>query len=183
MALTSTTDGAQAVRTLAEILTDKDGKAFISRLDSKDAELCVEILSDVGPGLYLPCSHPHPVRQGIATEHNLGPAEKQAFFVALRRLAERYGLLPSRMRIAERIEVSDELLASSPFADLRSGTYRGHLVGIKTLKVTARDDFVKIRKVSVNGILAPSRCAASTVYSSGFARKLSSGAPYHIGTS
>jgi len=53
MDVTSATDGAQAVQTLAEILTDMDGKAFISGLDSKDAELCVEILSDVSPDLYL----------------------------------------------------------------------------------------------------------------------------------
>jgi len=53
------------------------------------------------------------------------------------------------MRIADRIEVSDELLTSSGFADLRLGTYRGSPVAVKTLRITARDDFVKIRKVSV----------------------------------
>jgi len=53
--ITNATDKAQAVRTLAEILTDKDGKAFISRLDSKDAELCVEILGNVSPELQLHC--------------------------------------------------------------------------------------------------------------------------------
>jgi len=113
-----------------------------------------------------------PVRQGIAAEHNLRPAEKQAFFVALRRLAERQGLLPSRMRIAGRIEVSDELLASSGFADLRSGMYRGHLVAIKTLRVTARDDFVKIRKVSINGIFAPNWRAVSTTLLQRFCKEV-----------
>jgi len=43
----------QAVQTLAEIVTDKDGKTFISRLGSEDAELCIEILDDVSPDLYL----------------------------------------------------------------------------------------------------------------------------------
>jgi len=44
------TDEFQAVRTLAEILADKEGKEFIPRLDSKDAELCVEILGNVSHG-------------------------------------------------------------------------------------------------------------------------------------
>lgn len=54
------------------------------------------------------------------------------------------------MIIAEKIDVSDEILASSVLADLRSGTYNEHRVAVKTMRVTAQDDFVKIRKVSVN---------------------------------
>ena len=42
--ITDTIDEAKAVRILAEILVDKEGRAFISRLDRKDAELCIEIL-------------------------------------------------------------------------------------------------------------------------------------------
>jgi len=41
------------------------------------------------------------------------------------------------------------VLASCGLADLRSGTYRAQLVAIKTLRVSPRDDFLKIRKVSV----------------------------------
>jgi len=43
----SATEAAQAVGTLAEILADKEGRVFISRLGGKDAELCIEILDDV----------------------------------------------------------------------------------------------------------------------------------------
>ena len=182
MAVTNAIDEVQAIQTLAEILTDMDGKAFIARLDSKDADLCVDILGNVSSDIHLLCSQPHPVHQGIAGEYQLRPTEKQAFFVALRRLAERHGLLPSRMRIAGRIEISDELLASSGFADLRSGTYKGCLVAIKTLRVTARDDFVRIRKVRVNG-LASRDGVSQQFHSSDFARKSSSGAPYRIRTS
>ena len=42
--ITDTIDEAKAVRILAEVLVDKEGRAFISRLDRKDAELCIEIL-------------------------------------------------------------------------------------------------------------------------------------------
>ena len=56
MAATNVTDGAQAAQMLAEILTDKDGKSFILHLDSKDAELCVEMLGNVRPDLRLPRS-------------------------------------------------------------------------------------------------------------------------------
>jgi len=169
MSVTNATDEAQAIRTLAGILNDKEGKVFISRLDRKDAELCVEILGDVGPDLHSSCSQPQPVHQGIAAEHTLRPAEKQAFFVALRRLAERHGLLPSCMRISGGIEVSDDLLASTGFADLRSGRYRGRTVAIKILRVTARDDFVRIRKVRTN---VGSRNMVSTVLLQRFCKEV-----------
>jgi len=149
VAAANATDGAQAAQTLAEILADKDGKVFILRVDSRDVELCIEILGNVSVNLRLPRSQPQVVWQGIV-EHDLKPVEKQAPFVTLRRFAERHGLLPSRTRIARKIEVSDELLASSGFADLRSGMYGERLVAIKTLRVAARDEYVKIRKVSIN---------------------------------
>ena len=49
----STIDEAKAVRTLAEILVDKEGRAFLSRLERKDAELCIEILDHVSRDLRL----------------------------------------------------------------------------------------------------------------------------------
>ena len=51
----SISDEGKAVRTLAEILLDKEGRAFISNLE-RDAELCIEILDRVSrdPCLLLP---------------------------------------------------------------------------------------------------------------------------------
>ena len=43
----SATDEGKAVRTLAEVLVDKEGRAFISCLERRDAELCIEILDHV----------------------------------------------------------------------------------------------------------------------------------------
>jgi len=57
--VTSSTDEAQPVQTLAEILADKEGRAFVSRLDSNDAELCIKILGNVSRHLYFPFSPPH----------------------------------------------------------------------------------------------------------------------------
>ena len=54
------------------------------------------------------------------------------------------------MTITENVDVSDEILASSVLADLRSGTCNGYQVAVKAMRVTAQDDFVKIRKVSIN---------------------------------
>jgi len=51
--VTSGIDDAKSVRTLAEILVDKEGRAFISHLAHKDAELCIEILDHVSCDLYL----------------------------------------------------------------------------------------------------------------------------------
>jgi len=42
-----TTDEGKAIRTLAEILADKEGGTFVSNLGHKDAELCIEILNRV----------------------------------------------------------------------------------------------------------------------------------------
>jgi len=53
------------------------------------------------------------------------------------------------MVISGDVEVSDTLFASSGFADVRSGTYMGRRVAVKTVRVAAKDDFLKIRKVSI----------------------------------
>jgi len=45
--------GAEAVRTLAEILADKEGRIFILRLERKNAKLCIEVLDRVSCDLYL----------------------------------------------------------------------------------------------------------------------------------
>jgi len=52
------------------------------------------------------------------------------------------------MVISGEVQVSDAVLASSGFADIRSGTYMGRRVAVKTVRVAARDNFLKIRKVS-----------------------------------
>ena len=47
--VTNASGEAKAVRILAEILTDKEGRTFISSLDApRDVGLCVEILDRVG---------------------------------------------------------------------------------------------------------------------------------------
>jgi hypothetical protein len=51
--ITSTTDGAKAVRTVAQILMDEEGRTFILCLERKDAELCIEILDHVRRDLHL----------------------------------------------------------------------------------------------------------------------------------
>ena len=58
------------------------------------------------------------------------------------------------MMIAEEIKVSDKILASGGFADVRTGMYKGRLVAVKTMRVTKQDDSRKIRKVSVNGVFS-----------------------------
>jgi len=47
------TDKAQAVRSLVEILADKEGRTFISGLDSEGAGLCIETLGNVSRDLHL----------------------------------------------------------------------------------------------------------------------------------
>ena len=49
--VTNTSDEGKAIRTLADILLDKEGRTFISNLERKDAGLCIEILDLVSPDL------------------------------------------------------------------------------------------------------------------------------------
>ena len=57
--------------------------------------------------------------------------------------------------ITDKIEVSDTILESGGFADIRRGTYMGSLVAVKTMRVSPQDDFLKIRKVSIDKIFSP----------------------------
>jgi len=57
-AAANATDTAQAVQILAESLVDKEGRVFISRLGSEDAEPCIEILDNVSYNLHSPHSSP-----------------------------------------------------------------------------------------------------------------------------
>jgi len=149
----STSDEGKAVRTLARIVLDREGRTFILNLEHNDAELCMEILDRVSRDPYLfPSRHLRWSPQGIA-EHKLEATEKQAFLVVLRELAATHGRLPESMMITEEIDVSDEILASGGFADVRTGTYQGHFVAVKTMRVAKQGDFLKIRKVSVHDIL------------------------------
>ena len=50
--VTGTRDEGKAVRTLARILVDKEGRNFISNLRRTDAELCIELLDHVSHRLY-----------------------------------------------------------------------------------------------------------------------------------
>ena len=67
------------------------------------------------------------------------------------------------MMITESIEISDDILSNGGFADVRCGTYMGQLVVVKTMRVAAQDDFLKIRKVSINDTFPPVWNAASTI--------------------
>jgi len=150
--VTSTSNEGKAVRTLARIVLDREGRTFVLNLERNDAELCMEILDRVSPDPDLfsfRCLRWFP--QGIA-EHKLRATEQQAFLVALGELAATRGRLPKSMMITEEIDVSDEILVSGGYADVRTGMYKGDLVAVKTMRVAAQDDFLEIRKVSVHNI-------------------------------
>jgi hypothetical protein len=44
-------DEDMAIRALAGILVDKEGRAFVSSLDRKSAEHCIDVLDRVSPDL------------------------------------------------------------------------------------------------------------------------------------
>ena len=87
------------------------------------------------------------------------------------------------MMITEKIKVSDKVLASGGFADVRSGKYKGHPVAVKTMRITEKDDPLKIRKVRVDDIFSALRAWYQPSYSSNFARKSFYGIHYPTQTS
>ena len=50
----NSSDEVVAIRTLADILVEKKGRAFVLGLDREDAENCIEILGRVSRSLRLP---------------------------------------------------------------------------------------------------------------------------------
>ena len=75
------------------------------------------------------------------------------------------------MIIPEEIEVSDEIITDGS-ADVRTGTYMGHLVAMRTLKVADGDDFLKIREVGVNDIFSATWNVVLTILSQRFCREV-----------
>ena len=70
------------------------------------------------------------------------------------------------------IKVSNKIVASGGFADIRPGTYKGYRVAVKTLRVANKDDFLKIGKVSVSDILSASWNAALTILLQQFCKEV-----------
>ena len=50
--------------------------------------------------------------------------------------------------ITDKIEVSDNVLASGVYADVRTGMYLGAVVAVKTMRVDGQDGFTRMRKVT-----------------------------------
>ena len=74
--------------------------------------------------------------------------------------------------ITEDIEISDEIVTSGGFADIRTGMHNGHLVAVRTLKVRVAHNFPRIREVSINDIFSAARNAVLTVFPQRFCREV-----------
>jgi len=89
-------------------------------------------------------------RQGI-TNHILKTTdERNAFFIALRRLAEHHELLPDRVVVKQKVDVSHQLPKFGGVGGVEFGEYMGDPVAVKTTRVATRDNLQKIRKVSIS---------------------------------
>jgi len=79
------------------------------------------------------------------------------------------------MMITEEIKVSNEVLASGGFSDVRTGMYKGRLVAVKTIRLAKQDDSRRVRKVRINDTFSAAWNTVLTILHSNFAKKLSSG--------
>ncbi|KAF9789239.1 kinase-like domain-containing protein [Thelephora terrestris] len=126
----TTEDEAESVRTLAEILSSKDGRMFILNLGSSDAEPCIELMDN------------------SLTGHKLCTRDKTTFFGCLRKLAGRHARLPNSMVIRDEISFSESMnpYISCGLTDLKLGQYKGCTVAVKRMRETMADGLEKIRK-------------------------------------
>ena len=72
---------------------------------------------------------------------------RQLAFNILRKLSNRIGHLPESYLLSDKFDVSDQIVASGGFADIRMGVFKGKNVAVKTLRLSSRDDKAKIRRV------------------------------------
>ena len=74
--VTGAEDEAAAVRALAEILVQKDGRAFVSRLENKYTDFCIDLLDRVSHDLHTqPPLTPRIVWPGYRNTRSQNPRE------------------------------------------------------------------------------------------------------------
>jgi hypothetical protein len=76
------------------------------------------------------------------------------------------------MIITDKIEASGKILVPGSFSDVRRGEYMGRLVAVKKMRVTKQDDFLKIRKVSIDSILSDTWDAVSIILPQRFCKEV-----------
>ena len=76
------------------------------------------------------------------------------------------------MMMNEKVEVSDKILGSGGFADVRCGVFAAHPVAVKTMRIAAQDNLDKIRKVSASDIFSATWDAISSVLPQQFCKEV-----------
>lgn len=134
-----------AIRILGHVLSSKEGREFICGLGPRDAGLCLELLDRVSR--YPPSRVPYTALQALAGRPLDGKLKK-TFLLTIITLAGRYGRFPGSLAITDQIEVSDKIIASGGFADVKYGVRRNHPVAVKVLRTPSGSDMEEVRKVN-----------------------------------
>ena len=71
-----------------------------------------------------------------------------------------------------KIQVSGNIVASGGFGDVRTGIYMGHIVAVKTARVTELSNLKQIKKVSINEDSTPTWSTVSTILSQQFYKEV-----------
>ena len=134
-----------AIRILGHALSSAEGREFFCALGPRDAGLCLELLDRVSR--YFPSSHNSQTTLQGLTKRPLDGGLKKIFLLTIITLAGRHGRLPSSFAITDKVEVSDKILASGGFADVRPGACGNRPVAVRTLRISPGGDMNKIRNV------------------------------------
>lgn len=75
-------------------------------------------------------------------------AQKKKYLRILRKLCGTCGILPTSSTINEGLEIiGDHPHGFGGFAEVWQGKYRGSRVAVKSLRISAHDDLIKVNKV------------------------------------
>ena len=134
-----------AIRVLGRTMSSVEGREFICALGPRDAGLCLELLDRVSrcfPSFHISQT----ALQGL-TKRPLDGGLKKAFLLTTIALAGRHGRFPSSFVVADQVEISNKILASGGFADVKPGVYENRPVAVRALRILPGSDIKKIRTV------------------------------------
>jgi len=78
---------------------------------------------------------------------------EKTFLLTIIILAGLCGRLPSSFAVVDKAEVSEKILASGGFADVRTGVYGDRSVAVRTLRVSLWSDINKARNVRIPRVI------------------------------
>jgi hypothetical protein len=90
------------------------------------------------------------VAKTLESNTQLIPRQREKYSAVLRKLCGHAAILPTSHTLTDGLKKSGEIpKAGGGFAEVWQGTYKGHTVAIKALRMYDTDELLKVKKVSL----------------------------------